>query len=147
MQVFLNKDIARIGLAGEIIKVSDGFARNCLIPQGLAVEITEANKKQYQARIRIVEHRKEVIATETSVFAEKINTMHITLKHKMSDDGKLYGAISGTEIVDALAEKGITIGKSQVKFDKAIKSKGTHKVTIQLTSRLKPVLTVTVASE
>ena len=147
MEVFLNKDVARVGLAGEIIKVSDGFARNNLIPQGLAVEITPTNRANYKARIRTVEHRKEVIATETSMFADKINNLSFTLKRKMHDDGKLYGAISGSEIVDALAQKGISISKNQVKFDKSIKTKGTHKVTIALTSRLKPMLTVVIIPE
>jgi large subunit ribosomal protein L9 len=147
MEVFLNKDVARVGLAGEIIKVSDGFARNCLIPQGLAVEITPVNRENYKAKIRTVEHRKEAIATETSMFAEKINNLSITLKRKMHDDGKLYGAVNGSEIVEALRGKGISISKGQVKFDKSIKTKGNHKVTINLTSRLKPTLTVVIIPE
>src|SRR5690606_1493644 len=110
-------DVVNIGLAGETIKVSDGFARNYLIPEGLAVEITPANKSLYETKIRTAEHRKEAIATESSIFAEKINNMTITLKKKMHDDGKLYGAINGSDIVEALAKKGISIGKSNVKFD------------------------------
>ena len=147
MEVFLRKDVEKIGLAGEIIKVGDGFARNFLIPKGIAVEITEHNKTQFLSKIRKVENRKEVIATETSIFAEKLNTTAISLKRKMHDDGKLYGSINAFEIVDALATKGISITKSQVEFEKPIKEKGTFKVIIKLTSRLKSTLTVTITPE
>jgi large subunit ribosomal protein L9 len=147
MEVFLRKDVEKIGLAGEIIKVGDGFARNFLIPKGIAVEITEHNKSQFLSKIRKVENRKEVIATETSIFAEKLNSMTITLKRKMHDDGKLYGSINAFEVVDALASKGISITKSQVEFEKPIKEKGTFKVIVKLTSRLKSLLTVIITSE
>jgi large subunit ribosomal protein L9 len=144
MEVFLHKSVTKIGLAGEIITVGDGFARNYLIPQGLASEITPHNKKHYQDRIRTVEHRKEVIATEASMLADKISNLAFTFKCKMHDDGKLYGSLNASEIVNALAEKGISISKSQVEFDKAIKAKGTYSVTIKLTSRLKTSLSVTI---
>lgn len=147
MEVYLRKDVEKIGLEGEIIKVGDGFARNFLIPKGLAVEITPQNKSQFMSKIRKVENRKEVIATETSIFAEKISTLTLTLKRKMHDDGKLYGAINASEVVDALASKGISITKSQVEFEKSIKEKGSFKVTIKLTTRLKPALTVTIIPE
>jgi len=147
MEVYLRKDIEKIGLAGEIIKVGDGFARNYLIPQGLAIEITPHNKTQYIAKIRKVENRKEVIATQTSMFAEKLNSVTVTLKRKMHDDGQLYGSINATEIVEALAAKGISITKSQVEFDKSIKAKGAYKVNIKLTTKLKATITVTIVAE
>ena len=147
MEVYLRKDIEKIGMAGEIIKVGDGFARNFLLPQGLAIEITSHNKNQYIAKIRNVENRKEVIASQTSMFAEKLNSVSITLKRKMHDDGQLYGSINASEVVDALAQQGISINKSQVEFDKSIKSKGTFKVEIKLTTKLKSIITVTVISE
>ena len=147
MEVYLRRDVEKIGLAGEIIKVGDGFARNFLIPQGLAVEITPHNKNQYIAKIRKVENRKEVIASQTSMLAEKLNTVTVTLKRKMHDDGQLYGSINATEIVEALATKGVSITKSQVEFDKSIKSKGTYKVDIKLTTKIKSTIAVTVVAE
>jgi len=147
MEVFLRKNVEKVGMAGEIVKVGDGYARNFLFPKGLAVEITLQNKDQYVAKIRSVENRKEVIATQTSMFAENLNSVSLTLKRKMHDDGQLYGSINASEIVDALAEQGISINKSQVEFDKSIKSKGTFKVGIKLTTKLKSTITVTVKAE
>lgn len=147
MEVYLRKNVAKIGLEGEIIKVGDGFARNFLIPQGLAVEITDHNKSQFESKIRKIENRKEVIATETSMLADKISALSITLKRKMHDNGHLYGSINASEIVDAVALKGFSVTKSQIEFDKPIKEKGTFKVTIKLTTRLKPTITVIIAAE
>lgn len=147
MEVYLYKDVEKIGLAGEIIKVGDGFARNFLIPQGFAIEITPRNRDQYLSKIRTVENRKEAIASQISMLAEKINTVTITLKRKMHDNGQLYGSISAIEIVEALSAQGIGITKNQVAFDKPLKAKGSHKVTIELSSRLKPAITVIIASE
>ena len=147
MKVFLRKDVEKVGMSGEIIKVGDGYARNYLIPHGLAVEITKNNEGLYQSKIRTVEKRKEVIASQTSMLAEKINSTALTIKRKMHDDGKLYGAINASEIVDLLAQKGFAISKSQVEFDKSIKSKGTFKVTIKLTSRLQSTITLNIVPE
>ena len=147
MKVFLRKDVEKVGMAGEIIKVSDGFARNFLFPQQMAVEITPHNEELYKKQIKQVEHRKEVIASKTSMLAEKIKGLSIKLQRKIHDDGKLYGAINANEIVDALAQEGISISKSQVEFDKSIKNKGKHEVVIKLTSKLKPTLSLTIVPE
>jgi large subunit ribosomal protein L9 len=148
MQVYLFKDVPRVGFSGEIIKVSDGYAKNFLLPRKLGVEITDSNKNYYQSKVKSVDHRKEALATETSMRAEQIKGITIMLTEKVHDDGKLYGAISQQEIVDALAEQhSIKISKSQVVFGKSVKSTGLHKVTIRLSSRLQPELTVKVVAE
>ena len=142
MKIFLTKNVEKIGLAGEILKVADGFAQNFLFPRKLAVQVTPENEAFYTAKIKKVEQRKEVIASSTSMLAETIKTTKITLKRKMHDDGKLYASISPQEVVDALAAERISIRKSQVEFDKPIKAKGTYDdvITITLSTSLKPKL-------
>ena len=147
MKVYLKENVEKIGLQGEIVKVSDGFAKNYLFPKKLAVEVTEANASYFAAREKKIEHRKEVIATQTSMLAEKIKDTALTIKRKMHDDSKLYGSIAPQEIVELLAEKGISVSKSQVIFDKSIKEKGTYEVTIKLSSRLQPKLKLSVLAE
>jgi large subunit ribosomal protein L9 len=144
MKVFLLKDVEKIGLAGEVVKVKNGFASNYLIPRKLGVILTPENEKHYKDRVRNVVHRKEVIATKTSMLAEKIASLQLKLKCKTHDDGKLYGAVSPGDIVNLLANKGVSISKNQVDFGKSIKSTGTYKITIKLSSKLKPVLTLKV---
>lgn len=148
MKVYLLKNIERVGLAGEILKVADGYAQNFLFPNKLAVQITPQNEQFYAGKIKQVEQRKEVIATETSMLAETIKAISLTLKKRTHDNGKLYASVGPSEVVDLLAkEKKISVSKSQVHFDKAIKSVGNYDVTIKLSSRLQPVLKLKVVSE
>jgi large subunit ribosomal protein L9 len=147
MKVYLLKDVPKIGMAGEVLKVADGFGQNFLLPRKLAVEVTAQNESFYAQREKIVEHRKEVVATKTSMLAEKIGSLKLTLKRKMHDDGKLYGAVNALEIVDLLAEKGISVSKSQIDLDKSIKTKGSYEVTIKLSSSLKPTIKLTIIPE
>lgn len=146
MKVFLLKDIEKIGIAGEIIKTSEGYARNYLIPKKLAVEVTPQNEAQFVNRVKTVEHRKEVIATKTSMLAERIKSLELVLRRKMHDGGRLYGSISPHEVVDLLAEKGVSVAKNQVIFD-TIKMKGSYPITIKLSSKLQPTLTLRVVPE
>jgi len=144
MKVYLLKDVEKLGLAGEIVKVKEGYAGNYLIPRKLAIAITPANESFYQGKAVTVEHRKEAVSTKSSMLAEKIKLLQVKLKCKAHDGGKLYGSVSPSDIVDLLAEKGVSISKSQVEFGKSIKSIGTYKVTIKLSSKLKPELALKV---
>lgn len=147
MKVFLKKDVEKVGLEGEIVKVSDGYGLNYLIPRNLAIVVTEKNEHFFKDHERQVENRKAVISSQTSMLAEKIGSMQLTVKRKMHDDGKLYGAVSPHEIVDELSKKGIKVSKSQVVFGKSIKEKGSYDVTIRLSSRLQPKVKVSIISE
>ena len=147
MKVYFKKDVEKIGMAGEIIKVKEGFATNYLIPRGLAIAVTNTNVDFFKKRERTIENRKEVLSTQTSMLAEKINSIDLILKKKMHDDGKLYGARSSSDIVDKLAEKGVSVAKNQIVFGKSIKSKGVYEVVIKLSSRLQPKVKVTVVAE
>jgi large subunit ribosomal protein L9 len=134
-------------MAGEIINVKDGFGQNYLVPRKLGVEVTEQNEQQFATRIKHVEHRKEVIASKTSMLAEKIKSLTVELRRKTHDDNKLFGAITPCEIVDALAHKGVSVSKSQVDFGKSIKTTGSHEVKIKLSSKLQPTFTVVIKAE
>ncbi|KKP35435.1 MAG: 50S ribosomal protein L9 [candidate division TM6 bacterium GW2011_GWF2_32_72] len=147
MKIFLLKDIERLGLAGEIIKASDGYAQNYLIPRKLGVELTEKNEAFYKSKVRQVEHRKEVIASKTSILAEKIKQLKVVLKKKLHDDDKLYAAVRSSEVVDLLAANGVNVSKDQIVFTKSIKTKGSHPVTVKLSSKLTPEFTLVIVSE
>jgi large subunit ribosomal protein L9 len=145
MNVFLLKDIVQVGLKNEIIKVSDGYAANFLFPKKLAVEVTKSNEKEYLAKARKLENRAAVIESTSRVLGDQIAHLNLKLKKKMDGD-KLYAAIGQNEIVDLLKEHNISISKSQVIFDKAIKTKGTFEVTIKLSSKIQPKFTLQVTA-
>ncbi|MCL4229631.1 50S ribosomal protein L9 [Candidatus Dependentiae bacterium] len=147
MKVLLTKDIVQVGMAGDIVTVTEGYFRNYLLPHKLAIEVNERNESYIKNKMNVVERKKEAIETQTSMLAERIKSTQLVLKRKMHDDGKLYGAVNAHEVVDLLAEKGIKVGKSQIEFPKTIKEKGMFDVTIKLSSRLKPTLTLKVVAE
>lgn len=147
MKVYLFKDVEKVGLAGEIVKVSDGFARNNLFPRKLAEEVTPEREAFFKSRERVVENRKEKVATATSILAERIKLIKLVLKRKLHDDGKLYGSVREAEIVALLAEQHVSVKPDQIEFDKSVKAKGTYEVTVKLSSRLQPKLTLNVVSE
>lgn len=147
VRVFLLKDVERVGIAGEIIKAADGFARNFLIPQKFGVEVTTRNESSFAHRVKTIEHRKEVVESKTSMLAEKIKGLDVVIKRKIHDAEQLYGSLSAKEIVDALQAQGVSVTNSQVIMEKSIKTKGNHTVIIRLSSKLQPTLKVKVVPE
>src|SRR3989338_9552930 len=107
MKVFLLQNIEKVGIAGEILNVSEGYAQNFLFPRKLAMKVTDGNKEFFEKRAKTVEHRKEVVETETSMLSERIKDLSITLKKKIHDDNRLYAAINPSDIVEALAEQNV----------------------------------------
>jgi large subunit ribosomal protein L9 len=144
MQVYMLKDVERVGMAGQIIAVTDGYATNFLIPRHLAVEITPANADFYKTKKHREQVAVEVVSSKVAMVAERIKSLHLLIKERVHDDGKLYGAVGAEEIVALLREKDIVINKKQVEFNKSVKSIGEHKITIRLSSKLQPQLTLKV---
>ena len=147
MNVYLLKDVEKVGLAGNIVKVTDGFAQNFLIPRKLAIKITDKNSTFYASRINKVKMDSKVLSSKIAMVAEHIRNLHLTVKEKIHDNGKLYGAVGADEVVILLKGKGIAINRKQVEFAKAIRSIGEHKVTIRLSSKLKPEFILKVIAE
>ena len=138
MKVYLLKSIEKVGVAGEIIKVSDGYAKNFLFPKKLGLEINDKNVAFYDKRAKNIEQRKEVIESTTSMLAEQIKVLKLTIKKKTHDDDRLYAAVNAGDIVDVLAINHVKVAKRQVVFGKSIKTVGNHMVTIKLSSKLQP---------
>jgi large subunit ribosomal protein L9 len=149
MKVFLLKNVEKVGMAHEIVKVSEGFATNYLIPNKLAVEVGEQNEKFFLQRAKTIDKRAEVMATKTSMLAEQIKSIKLTIRRKLHDDGKLYGSIKESEIADLLAaEHKVAVKKNQIDFgNKSIKAKGSYEITVKLSSDLQPKITLNVVSE
>lgn len=146
MKVYLSKDIANVGKAGTIVNASDGFVTNFIVPKKMGIIVTEGNRAMLEAKIKSFEQQKKEIAVKTSALSEKIAALTLTIAKKMHEDGKLYGALNAQDIVDLLAQKGVVIAKNQVIFDRPIKTKGSHTVTIKLSSTLQSLCSVRVVS-
>ncbi len=147
MKVLLLKDVYKLGRAGDVKRVADGYGRNYLIPQGLAVLATPAAlKKADDIRTHAATSRDEQ-NREMSGVAEKIGNLVLTFPAKAGETGKLYGSITPQMIVDAIHEKQ-DLGLNRRMIDmEPIRSLGTHKVHVRLTMDLVPEVTVIVHRE
>ncbi len=133
MQVILQKDVKGTGKAGDIIKVSDGYARNRLIPGGLAIEATPNNLKRIERERAAREATRAQEKAAAEALAEKLASKAITLKTKVGEGGKLFGSITSMDIADALLKQtGNEVDKKKIVLDKPIKEVGTQTVEIKL---------------
>lgn len=144
MKIVLLHDVENIGMAGQVLNVSDGYASNFLLPRKLAKKVTAKNEKFYAEKAAKVQVAAQVVASKMGMLAERIKNLNLTIKERQHDDGKLYGSISADDIVTALKAKDITVNKKQVVFPKSIRTVGEHKVAIKLSAKLQPQATVKV---
>ncbi len=133
MQVLLMQNVPGVGNAGEVKKVSDGYARNYLLPRKLAVVATDGAIKQSEAIKQAVVRREAKTRTEAEELAKLIEQVTLTFHAKAGEGDRLFGSITSADIVDALArEKGITVDKRKVELPSPLKDLGTHQVAIKL---------------
>ena len=145
MEVLLLKDIKRLGKAGETKKVADGYARNYLIPRGLAVLATAGAIRRTEVQKAIEEQRQERIRTDGSALAERLAEISLTFKVKASEKGRLYGSVTAADIAAELEKQtGHPIDKRKVELEEPIHLLGTHKVPVRLLPSMVPEITVVV---
>ena len=105
MIVILNRDVKGTGKAGDIVKVSDGYARNMLIPKGYAKEATEGNVRNLEKQKALAAEKKAEEKAAAQALAEKINAASVTIKTKAGEGGRIFGSITSKDIADALADQ------------------------------------------
>lgn len=136
MQVILKKDIAKIGLKGEIKEVSGGYARNYLFPQGLADPATKSNLAQLQYLHEIQAKAKEKKETEARQWAKSLTAKTFNLEVEVGESGQLFESIDATKIAHLLTEEGFSVEKNQVLIEKPIKELGDFQIEIRLTPEI-----------
>ena len=147
MKVLLIKDVYKLGRAGDVKRVADGFGRNYLLPQGLAVLATPGALKQAERIREEASARRQELNQEMSGVAEKIDGMLLVFPARASETGKLYGSITTQMIAEALSKKsGTEISRRQID-SQPLRALGEHKVQVRLTVDLIPEITVIVHRE
>jgi large subunit ribosomal protein L9 len=132
MEVILIKDVEKVGRAGSVIKVKDGFARNLLFPKGLAVEVTPGNLKELEGKKKKIAQEQEEKKQEALAIKERISALSLTIPALAQDEKDLYGSITSHEIADLLKEEGVQIDKSLIQLDEPIKALGVYEVPVKL---------------
>jgi large subunit ribosomal protein L9 len=147
MKVLLIKDVYKLGRAGDVKKVADGYGRNFLIPQGLAVLAT-AGAMTTADRIRSkAAEKRAVLNNEMSAVAEILAKVHLTFNARAGETGKLYGSITSQDVADAIQQKtGYTVKRQQLDMQ-PLRNLGDHVVHVRLTMDLIPEISVSVLRE
>ena len=147
MKVLLKQDIENIGFAGEVHKVSDGYGRNYLLPQGLAVVASPGMMKQAVVWRKKAEARREEMRAEFEALSKKIEDVTLTFTARAGETGKLYGSVTTTQIADDLNERlGTDIDRRKVGIE-PLRQLGEHKVVVRLSGDFQPELTVIIENE
>jgi large subunit ribosomal protein L9 len=147
MEVILREDVADLGSVGDIVKVKPGFARNYLLPRGLAMVADKRN-------IRALEHQKRVVADKrerdrklAQGAAERLSNLRLTIKARAGEEGKLFGSVTNLDIERALAAQGFSVERRRIRLEEPIKSIGEHTVPIHLGVGIDAKVTVIVQAE
>jgi large subunit ribosomal protein L9 len=145
MIVILKQDFKDLGRAGDVVKVSDGHARNLLIPKGIAAEATDGNIRSLEKQKKLDEEKHRKNLTEAKALAERIGGLSVRIVTKSGENGRLFGSITSKDIADALAEQHrINIDKRKLVLENPIKNTGQFSVEIKVFPEVSAVLRVNV---
>lgn len=142
MEVILRQAVDKLGHPGDIVKVSAGYARNFLLPRGVAYEATAGNKKriaQEKDRLEAAENARVASAQE---FAARLEQVSLTFSARVGEEGKLFGSVTPADIAEQLKAQGLDIEKRMIDLHEPIRALGVYKVPIKLHADVKPEIKV-----
>ena len=147
MEIILREDVANLGTAGEVIKVKDGYARNYLLPKGLAYVASEGNKKRIAFEAERIAKRRAGEKADAETEATKLAGVTLTFPMKVGEEDKLYGSVTAGDVQRKLAEIGIQVDKRKVVLSEPIRALGEFRVGIKIHPEVRPEITVVVVRE
>lgn len=147
LEIILREDIKTLGKAGDMVRVKPGYARNYLLPQGLAYEATEGNKKRITAESRARGVKLDAEKKEATALANSLGSLTVTITGKAGEGDRLFGSITAGDIADGLAAQGHKIDKRKIDLDHPIKSLGQHTVMLRLHPEVQAEIRVSVIPE
>jgi large subunit ribosomal protein L9 len=147
MEVILREDVDKLGRRGEVVKVAEGYGRNFLLPRGLAMAVTTANKATIERERKAHEARVAKEKAEWQSVADRINSIRFVAPRKVGENDVLYGSVTSGDIADFLKGKGVEIDKRKVQLDEPIKHLGDHEVKIKLHPEVVATIKVLVSKE
>lgn len=132
MKVILQETLDGIGNLGDLLDVSDGFARNYLLPRKKAVEANDRNVKEFEHAKRVATDRAKKEKTEIEAHAKNISAVSLTIPMQVGKDDKLFGSVTSKDIAEGLAAQGFTVDRRKIQLAHPIKDLGTHTVAVKL---------------
>jgi large subunit ribosomal protein L9 len=147
VEVILREDVDKLGRRGDVVKVAEGYGRNFLLPRGLAMAVSEANKAMIAKERKAHELRAAKEKAEFETVAERVRGLRFIAPRKVGEHDVLYGSVTSGDIAEFLKAKGIDIDKRKIQLDEAIKKLGEHEVAVKLHPEVTANLRVLVTKE
>jgi len=147
MEVILREEVPHLGSVGDIVKVKPGYARNYLLPRGLAALADRRNVGMLEHQKRTLAEKRERDRKDAQALAQKLSNLRIVLKARSGEEGKLFGSVTNLDIERQLSELGFKIERRRIRLEEPIKALGEHSVPVHLASDVDAVLTVVVEAE
>ena len=147
MDVILKKDIKKVGNAGEAVDVKDGYARNYLIPRGMALKNTPQNRKAWENEVTLTKQKesKEIKLSEKLV--KKLESISCTINMKAGENDRLFGSVTSADIAEALKTQGVEVDKKHIVLDEPIKELGVYTVDVKVHAGIAGKIKVWVVKE
>jgi len=147
MKVILREDIEKLGKAGEVVKVADGYGRNFLIPRQMAFLANVRNMKTLDHDRRVIETRAKKARKAAEEVGGTLSSLSLSISAKAGEEGKLFGAVTTRDIAEALEKAGVKVDRKSIQLAEPIKQLGEYKVKVRVAAEVVPEITVTVTAE
>lgn len=147
VKVLLKSDVDNLGTGGEVVKVRAGFARNFLLPRGLALPATAGNLKNVEELKRQAAERAKVERDQAEELAKKISGLSLKITRAVGDEGKMYGSVTSKDVADAVAQAGITLDRKRIVLPEPLKQLGSFDVPVKLHHDVTTSIKVEVAKQ
>lgn len=147
MDVILRENVDKLGAAGEVVSVKDGYARNYLLPRGLAYPATEGNKHRLEAESKSRARRADAEVAKAGEVAVRLEAVSLSFTMKAGEGDKLFGSVTTHDIAERLKAEGFDVDKKTVELAEPIKALGVYKVPVRLHPDVKPEVRVWVVKE
>ncbi|WP_456325133.1 50S ribosomal protein L9 [Desulfonauticus submarinus] len=144
MQVVLRADIENLGRLGDVVNVKPGYARNYLIPKGLAMLATDQNLKRFEREKKKLQEKMDAIRFAAQELADKLNALEVVLPVRVGEGDKLYGAVTAANIADKVAELGYEVDKRKILIKEPIRALGEYELEVKLHPDVRATLKVKV---
>ncbi|MCP4665560.1 MAG: 50S ribosomal protein L9 [Deltaproteobacteria bacterium] len=132
MEVILRQDMDELGLEGDIVNVAKGYARNYLLPKGIALEASQQNKNALELQRKKIEVRRLEAKEEALALKQEIEGLEVTFSLKAGEEGKLYGSVTTMDIASQLEKKGFVVDRRKIVLEKPIKTLGEIEVPVRI---------------
>jgi large subunit ribosomal protein L9 len=147
MQVILRDDMDNLGKSGEVVNVKPGYARNYLLPRGLAIKATASDVKRVEHEKRVIAARTAKLAKETQAEADKLSSVSVSIARAVGEEDKLYGSVTSRDIAEALAAQNVKVDSKKIHLEEPIKTLGMTEVQVKLGRGVNATIKVWVVKE